>query len=79
MKYGCHSDISPDRCKHDYVDLMQRYQLLSGEENYISKGVRWEFVFTRECHYDKKHSDDRCTGCKHPHELDTQVPQFLEW
>lgn len=64
MKYSCHSDISPDRCKHDFVE---------------SKGVRWEFVFTRECHYDKKHLDERCAGCKHPHETDTQVPDFLEW
>ena len=62
--YSCHSDVNPDRCKHDFVE---------------SKGVRWPFVFTRECHYDKKTLDERCAGCKHPHELDTQVPQFLEW
>jgi hypothetical protein len=62
--YSCHSDISPMRCKHDFVEY---------------KSVKWAYVFTRECHYEKKYQDDRCSGCKHPHELDTQVPNFLEW
>lgn len=65
--YSCHSDISPDRCKHEFVTSPQYF------------AEKWPFVFTRECHYDKKHSDERCAGCKHPHELDTQVSDFLEW
>lgn len=67
MKYGCHSDVSPDWCKHDEVTSPQ----------YIS--VKWPFIFTRECHYEHKWSDDKCNGCKQPHETDTQVPEFLEW
>lgn len=66
-KYGCHSDVSPEWCKHEYVTSPQ----------YFSE--KWPFVFTRECHYEHKQKDLKCEGCKQPHEQDTQIKEFLEW
>ena len=50
--YGCHSDNAKNKFKSDTVEH--------------SKGnVKWAYVFTKTCQYDKREFDGKCNDCKH--------------
>lgn len=55
MTYGCHSLLVPDRMKN----LIVRH----GARPFTKD--KWEHRMSTSCRYDKKETDERCSGCTH--------------